>query len=206
MKELLKRQFKNITGFITFLIVVNYVIPSCSSKTDDNKHNQSLAGAVFSSSNEIDSINCKSISKSTDLYQILLFLNDTLFVKIIELNCPPNDSDCVSEICYKGTYQLKGAELSLNFDSQILALHIKKYLNKSGDSTFIDDTHIEYEKMDKNTSILDKFDCGNLIYFRQRGGIFREYFAPDKNTIDYYKKNMKKSRIWKFLFSSESGI
>lgn len=194
MKKLL---FASLTfGILTF--------QSC---TDGHKSNDtetqisSLAGKIYSSSDGIDTVKCEGIPPATDYWQTLLFIDDSVFIKIINTCCPDEEEDFAAEFYYSGKYKMDDKMLTLTFDPKQAVYYVKVSPDKNNDTLSIKTEHVELEPSDIKSDNLDRYNCKDIPYFKQKNGDFNgEVVALENDTLENYIQNLKDRKIWSKLF------
>jgi len=177
-------------NIISFILLAMFL--SCNNPSGQT---QRLIGNVYQSSDGMDSI-CKSIEKGTDHYQTILFINDSIFVKIINTCCGDegDTTDFAAEFYYAGIYKMDDKELNLRYNPQQIVF----YIDNANPSL----THSEIEKSDLINSKFERENCKDIPYFKQTDGEFNrnEFVSPIEDTLENYKEELIKKGIWEKLF------
>ena len=182
---------------------------SCSDKDKttetQSQPSTSLAGKIYSSSDDIDTLKCERIAPGTDYWQTLVFVDDSVFVKIINTCCGGDEEDFASAFYYSGKYKMDDKTLALTFDPKQAVYYSKTTQDKKNDTLWTTTAHVELEKSDITTDNLDRFNCNSVPYFKQKTGDFKgETLALDnETTLENCIKNLKDEKVWDKLFSQK---
>jgi hypothetical protein len=189
---------KKIVLFI--LLVGLFIIQSCAdgneAKSAEDKPPLSVSGKVYGLRS--DTINCAQILPCNSYMPRLLFLNDSLFVKVVRVNCEDIGMDFTCWKNYSGKYKISDKSLILNFDSNMV-MHYIKSKNDPKTGPLILANYQEQEKADMTMESLERVDCKSNAYFIPcdlKGHVMILTTDQIKDHIQY----LKDENIWESLF------
>jgi hypothetical protein len=193
MKKLISMKSK-----LMYSLVIALSLLSCKGNINDsNKGN--LIGKVFQSSLGMDS-DCKTIEKGTDYYQNIVFINDSIFLKVAYTCCPDEEdtSDFAAEFVYKGLYKIADSILTLKYNSKVAILYDKS--NISSDSLSTSKSYVKVHAINETYTRLFLNRCNNIPYLKQNDDEFsNEFLTPLENSYETFKTNLEKNGIWKLI-------
>lgn len=185
---------------ILALTIGLWTIQSCSNEnisTDTQIQPQtSLAGNVYGL--RFDTVMCKQIQPGTAHIQKLVFLDDSLFIRIIPTSCADIGKDFTCTRYYSGKYKMDHQYLTLTFDEK-MAVHYIKSKNNSQSNTLLSTTNVELEKSDISIEKLIRRNCTNIPYFELCDSQLH-LMAPASDTLANHIKYLKDENIWGKLF------
>lgn len=178
-------------------------IQSCSDEiilTDTQIQAQtSLAGKVYGLRS--DTLMCKQIQPGTDHIQKLVFLDDSLFIRIVPTNCADIGKDFTCRRYYSGKYKMDHQYLTLTFDEKMAVHYIKSKYNPQN-NTLLSTTNVELEKSDISVDKLIRRNCKNTPYFEPCDTQLH-LMAPANDTLANHIKYLKDANIWDKLFNEK---
>jgi hypothetical protein len=187
---------------LIYSLVIALFLMSCKGNINDNNKGI-LIGTVFQSSLGMDS-DCKTIEKGTDYYQNIVFLNDSIFLKVAYTCCPDEEdtSDFAAVFVYKGFYVIADTIVTLKYNSKVAILYDKS--NISSDSSTKSESYVKIHPIKERYTRLIIHRCNNIPYFRQNDDEFsNEFLSPLDNSFETFKLNLEKNGIWKMIESNQ---
>ncbi len=155
----------------------------------------SLSGKVYLLSDSIENIKCEAIPVGTDYWPTYLFINDSVFIKVIHNCCAPT-----TETYFSGTYKLNENELNLIFDPNQIVYYYAFHV-ESSDTVLNSLERIEVNKIPPSRDSLERIDCNKHPYFKQRIGDWENrYIAMNEDTIEKHINSIMDKKIWEKLF------
>lgn len=158
----------------------------------------SLSGKVYLLSDSIENTKCEAIPVGTDYWPTYLFINDSVFIKVIHNCCDP-----ATETYFSGTYKLHENELNLLFGPNQITYYYAFHI-ESGDTLINSLERIEVNKIRPSSDSLDEIGCDKNPYFKQRTGDWADrYIAMNEDTLENHINSIKAKKIWEKLFSKQ---
>jgi hypothetical protein len=187
---------KTIESLLSIIALIFFVACNRTDKKEISKLNSKVYQTSFGLDND-----CNEITKPTDYFQTLLFLNDSVFISIQNTCCGEPGEDFAYEYYCKGLYSLDDQLLILKFKSPLIVLYKKEILDSIDTNLSHSSTHTELEKMDTITIKLSRLNCKDVPYFKQTANASdKDFMTPIRDDINEYKKRLEKLGIWENLF------
>lgn len=182
------------------LLLICGILLLASCNEPKKKQQPSLAGIVYTSADGMDA-GCNVIPAERDVFQKLIFLNDSTFINIMYSCCGGDTIDFAGGYYYSGIYTLNDSLLILDYNPQCVVEYSKENPATYGtDSSSASITHVEIEKTDSEKIEFVRLNCKDVVYFKQKEVDYIEYLVSAKDTIENYKKELKALGVWDKLF------
>lgn len=186
----------------TILLIISGLlsIQSCSNsdeaKATETETQVSVSGKVYGLRS--DSIDCAKILSCNSYMPRLLFLNDSVFIKIVRADCEDIGMDFTCWKNYSGTYKMNNKALILNFDSTMIIHYIKSKTDpKTG--PLVLSKHQNREKADMTMESLERVYCKNTVYFISCD-LKGHFITLTTDSIKDHIQYLKDENLWESLF------
>lgn len=165
--------------FFIILFALGLLCSSCSNREKSGKEvfpRYRLANTAYQLSDDFDTTTCNSSPIETDFFPILLFLDDTTFIKIIHTCCSGDSGYFASKYYYTGRYVTDNKQLTLSFDTILTIL-----LELEVESDTLSPTKITKQIIHDEREELVILACKNDIYFKMKSGPWKDAYLSSTN-------------------------
>lgn len=189
-------------NILVALLGVFCTIQSCSDENVLPDHQiqplVSMAGKVYCLNNAPDTTKQKNKLPSNSYLPILLFLDNSSFIKINTTNCDGLGQDFICTKYYCGKYKLDDNALTLTFDSNMV-IHCSKSTNNMNSKTSSSSSHVELKKAARSVEILKRYNYSQIPSFEPCAA--QNYLMTlTSDTITNHIKYLIDEKIWENLF------
>lgn len=186
-----------------FLISIGlFTIQSCSNehKTEaiEKALTISVSGKVYGLRS--DTIVCGQVLPCNTYLPRLLFLNDSLFIKIIPADCGDIGKDFTCTRTYSGIYKVNEKTLTLSFHPNMV-VHYLKSKDDANNGKMIVTRHAEREKSDVTLESMQRVNCKSTPYFIPCE-VQGHFMTPTSDTLTNHIQYLKSEAIWENLFKA----
>lgn len=187
---------------VCFILMSLFTTQSCSngntSEEAAEKAMMPVSGKVYGLRS--DTIACGQVLPCNTYLPRLLFLNDSLFIKIITADCGDIGKDFTCTRTYSGIYQLNEKTLTLRFHPNMV-VHYLKSKDDANNGKMIVTRHAEREKSDMTLESMERMNCKSGSYFipcELQGYVMTATSDTLTNHIQY----LKNEAIWEHVFEA----